>query len=222
MKRTASSGPFHPTGTCIASTRLMVRCVTTTAGRTARAPISSQRQPVELDAVVEYRNTDGSFGGFCEAHGNWATYPASTLTACSSRTQRHPTMVNPFEQMQNAMGNQNWGRRRRGAVAHYGNFTVSRQHQVIIHEPLVEIPRTTTAGITRRKRRARTSLLGGRQRNGPGQVYTIVQDPWNDNCFWSNAHDKKIGVWNISHTGGFATSGGSATSRLWPKRSRWE
>ena len=39
-------------------------------------------------------------------------------------------------------------------------------------------------------------------------MYTIVQDPWNDNCFWSNAHDNKIGVWNISHTGAFATSGG--------------
>ena len=44
MKRTASFGPSHPTGTCIVSTRLMVRRVITTAGRTARAPISSQRE----------------------------------------------------------------------------------------------------------------------------------------------------------------------------------
>ena len=163
---------------------------------------------VELDAIVEYRNTDGSFGGFCIAHGsNWATYACLNADGLLDPNAGQPdAMVNPFEQMQNAMGNQNW------KFGHYyGNFIVSRQHQVIIHEPRDD-PNgsegqdyycwdyTTQAACA--------NFTSSDDNATPGQVYTIVQDPWNDNCFWSNAHDSKIGVWNSSHTGAFATSGG--------------
>ena len=110
-------------------------------------------------------------------------------------------MVNPFEQMQNAMGNQSWR-----YLDQYGQFYVTRQHQVILHEPL-ESPQdyycwdyTTQAACA--------NFTPSDDNTTPGEAYTIVQDPWNDNCFWSNADDKKIGVWNISHTGAFATSGG--------------
>ena len=152
----------------------------------------------DLDVVVEYRNTDGSFGGFCTAYGsNWATY------ACLNAEGSIDTaMVNPFEQMQNAMGNQNWTYSK-----YYGNFTVSRQHQVILNEPRDMNGQdyfcwdyTTQAACTNFSISVDIEF--------PGEVYTIAQDPWNDNCFWSNAHNNKIGVWNISYTGGFATSGG--------------
>ena len=152
----------------------------------------------EPEAVVEYRNTDGSFGGFCVAHGtDYATYACLNADGLLDAT-----MVNPFEQMQNAMGSQNWG-----SAHQYGRFSVSRQHQVILHEPLVFDGQdyycwdyTTQAACA--------NFTPSDDNTTPGKVYTIIQDPWNDNCFWSNADDKKIGVWNISHAGGFATSGG--------------
>ena len=110
-------------------------------------------------------------------------------------------MVNPFEQMQNAMGNQSWR-----YLDQYGQFYVTRQHQVILHEPL-ENPQdyycwdyTTQAACA--------NFTPSNENTTPGKAYTLIQDPWNDNCFWSNADDKKIGVWNISHTGAFGTSGG--------------
>jgi uncharacterized repeat protein (TIGR02543 family) len=110
-------------------------------------------------------------------------------------------MVNPFEQMQNAMGNQNWGYSKQ-----YGQFYVSRQHQVIIHEPLASPQDYYCWDYTTQAACANFNISDNNA--APGKAYTIVQDPWNDNCFWSNADDKKIGVWNSSHTGAFATSGG--------------
>ena len=155
------------------------------------------------EAVVEYRNTDGSFGGFCVAHGtNYATYACLNADGLLDPNAGQPgAMVNPFEQMQNAMGNQSWR-----YLDQYGQFYVTRQHQVILHEPL-ENPQdyycwdyTTQAACA--------NFTPSNENTTPGKAYTLIQDPWNDNCFWSNADDKKIGVWNISHTGAFATSGG--------------
>ena len=155
------------------------------------------------EAVVEYRNTDGSFGGFCVAHGtNWATYACLNADGLLDPNAGQPgAMVNPFEQMQNAMGNQSWR-----YLDQYGQFYVTRQHQVILHEPL-ENPQdyycwdyTTQAACA--------NFTPSNENTTPGKAYTLIQDPWNDNCFWSNADDKKIGVWNISHTGAFGTSGG--------------
>ena len=155
------------------------------------------------EAVVEYRNTDGSFGGFCVAHGtNWATYACLNAGGLlDPNAGQTGAMVNPFEQMQNAMGNQSWR-----YLDQYGQFYVTRQHQVILHEPL-ENPQdyycwdyTTQAACA--------NFTPSNENTTPGKAYTLIQDPWNDNCFWSNADDKKIGVWNISHTGAFGTSGG--------------
>jgi uncharacterized repeat protein (TIGR02543 family) len=155
------------------------------------------------DAVVEYRNTDGSFGGFCIAHGtNYATYACLNADGLLDPNAGQPdAMVNPFEQMQNAMGNQNWGYSKQ-----YGQFYVSRQHQVIIHEPLASPQDYYCWDYTTQAACANFNISDNNA--APGKAYTIVQDPWNDNCFWSNADDKKIGVWNSSHTGAFATSGG--------------
>ena len=163
---------------------------------------------LELDAVVEYRNTDGGFGGFCIAYGtNWATYACLNADGLlDPNAGQHDAMVNPFEQMQNAMGNQNW------QFGHYyGNFIVSRQHQIIIYEPRDD-PHDTEGQdyyCWDYTTQAACANFNSSDNNGfPGEVYTIVQDPWNDNCFWSNSHDSKIGVWDSSHTGAFATSGG--------------
>ena len=165
-------------------------------------------------AVVEYRNTDGSFGGFCSAHGFVGSYTFACLNAdglLDPNAGQPEAMVNPFEQMQSAMGNQNWN-----YGHYYGNFIVSRQHQVIIYEPrdlggqdYFCWDYTTQAACAN---------FNSSDNNGfPGEVYTIVQDPWDDNCFWSNSHDSKIGVWDISHSSGnngFATSGGECEVTL--------
>ena len=158
---------------------------------------------MNLEAVVEYRNTDGSFGGFCVAYGtNYATYACLNADGLLDPNAGQPgAMVNPFEQMQNAMGNQSW---RYGDQ--YGQFYVTRQHQVILHEPLESSQDYYCWDYTTQA--ACANFNPSNDNTTPGEAYTLIQDPWNDNCFWSNADDKKIGVWNISHTGAFATSGG--------------
>ena len=155
------------------------------------------------EAVVEYRNTDGSFGGFCIAHGtNYATYACLNADGLLDPNAGQPdAMVNPFQQMQIAMGNQNWD-----YGDSYGQFYVTRQHQVILHEPLQNPQDYYCWDYTTQA--ACANFTPSNENTRPGKAYTIVQDPWNDNCFWSNADDKKIGAWNISYTGGFATSGG--------------
>ena len=170
------------------------------------------------EAVVEYRNTDGSFGGFCIAH---ATNPNTPLSNTLLRTYaclnadglldpnagQPDAMVNPFEQMMDATDRGETDRADFLYADQFGQFLVTRQHQVILHEPLREYQDyycwdyTTQAACS-------NFTLSPERNNFPGKVYTIRQDPWNDNCFWSNADDKKIGVWNISHTGGFAKTGG--------------
>ncbi|MGB0730488.1 MAG: InlB B-repeat-containing protein, partial [Ilumatobacteraceae bacterium] len=157
----------------------------------------------DKDAVVEYRNTDGSFGGFCIAHGQYfATYACLNADGVLDPNAGQPdAMVNPFEQMQSAMGNQDWHNGN-----YYGNFIVSRQHQVIIYEPRAVGQDYFCWDYTTQA--ACANFTPSDDNLYPGEVYTIVQDPWIDNCFWSNSHDSKIGVWDTSHTGGFATSGG--------------
>ena len=151
-----------------------------------------------LEGFVEYRNTDGSFGGFCEAHSN---YPGVCL---DTDGLLDTAMVNPFDPMRNAMGEQDWR-----FLSKFGKLYVSRQHQVIIAEPLQVFQDYFCWDYTTQA--ACANFTPSDDITTPGKVYTIIQDPWNDNCFWSNADTKKIGVWNISHSGvngGFATSGG--------------
>jgi uncharacterized repeat protein (TIGR02543 family) len=159
----------------------------------------------EPEAVVEYRNTDGSFGGFCIAHGtNWATYACLNADGLLDPNAGQPdAMVNPFEQMQNATGSLSWQ-----YADQYGQFFVTRQHQVILHDTLQTSQDYYCWDYTTQA--ACTNFTFSSSNAFPGKVYTIIQDPWNDNCFWSNADDRKIGVWSFSHTGagGFASSGG--------------
>ena len=145
-------------------------------------------------AVAEYRNTDGSFGGFCAANVN-----GTALGCLNAAGELDGTMVNPFEAHVAANDSQ-W---RYGGT--YGNFVVSRQHQLITNEPLLK-PQAFYCWDYATQAACANFTPG--ETAEPGFVYTVSQDPWNDNCFWSNADDKKIGVWDISHTGAFATSGG--------------
>ena len=147
------------------------------------------------EVVVEYRNTDGSFGGFCIEYGS------ENYACLNADGSLDATMVNPFEQMQNALGLQSWS-----SAAPYGQFYVTRQHQVIIHEPLQTTQDYYCWDYTTQAACANFNISQGN--TTPGWAYTIVQDLWNDTCFWSNADNRIIGVWNISHTGSFGTSGG--------------
>ena len=148
------------------------------------------------DVQVQYRNTDGSFGGFCGAA--WGGIYRCINAAGESDT----TMVNPLEQHELAMGTAGWS-----YYNLYGRFTVSRQHQVIIHEPGPGPAQDyfcwdyTTQAVC-------ANFITAAANSDPGVVYTIIQDAWNDNCFWSNSDNNLIGVWETSHTGGFSTSGG--------------
>ena len=157
----------------------------------------------DLEAVVEYRNTDGSFGGFCEAHA--ANLFAGACLDADGLLDT--TMVNPFQQMRNAMGDQIWTYQ-----SWVGRLIVSRQHQVIAHEPLQQNQDYFCWDYTTQA--ACADFTPSDNNQFPGYVYTIVQDPWIDTCFWSNSDDRKIGVWDISHAGGFATSGGECEVTL--------
>ena len=91
MKRTASFGPSHPTGTCIVSTRLTVRRVITTAGRTARAPISSQRErQVQKLLLSTATPTAALVVSALPTEQIGPPTPASTPVACSTRTLAKP------------------------------------------------------------------------------------------------------------------------------------
>jgi uncharacterized repeat protein (TIGR02543 family) len=153
------------------------------------------------DAVVEYRNTDGSFGGFCIAY-TASDWTSPTYACLDADGLLDATMVNPFEKAVDAIGVPTWGN-----AQWHANWVVSRQHQVIINEPL-KIGGQDYFCWDYTTQAACANFNMSQDNSHPGQVYTIVQDPWNDNCFWSNAHDKLIGVWNVSHAGGFATAGG--------------
>ncbi|MGB0730478.1 MAG: hypothetical protein ACPGT1_11615, partial [Ilumatobacteraceae bacterium] len=155
--------------------------------------------------VVEYRNTNGTFGGFCMAD--------STSSSClNSQGVNDTTMVNPFEQLS--------GEGKGTACSGLFPCTVSRQHQVILHRYTLEAPNPHNYDCWDYTTQAACSNFTPTENNSfAGMAYTIIQDPWEDSCFWSNAHDNKIGVWEISHTGGFVTSGGecditSATSTV--------
>ena len=135
------------------------------------------------DHVVEYRNQDGSFGGFC-----------SDVSCVNANGAIDTNMVN-------------------GAVFDsgdyhnsFGLFHVTDQHLVIRHQPL-ETPQTytcwdyTTQGVCAGSKFTQSTT------SNAGKVYNVIQDPWNANCLWTNADDKIIGAWDIAHTGGFATGG---------------
>jgi uncharacterized repeat protein (TIGR02543 family) len=151
----------------------------------------------ELAGVVEYRNTNGTFGGFCVI----VQSDPLNYSCLNPQGVNDTTMVNPFAQF--------------GGLAVFFACTgvldckVSRQHQVILHQFSLTVANAWDYHCWDYTTQAACSDFSATQDNSfAGQVYTIVQDPWDDNCFWSNAHDNIVGAWEISHGGGFATSGG--------------
>ena len=136
--------------------------------------------------MAEYRNTDGSFGGFC-----------SDQTCVNADGATDTNMVNPGNPAPNA-----------GSFLAYGLFSVSDQHLLIRHQTL-NTPQTYTCwDFTTQAACAGSKFTQSTSNSFPGRAYTVTQDAWNSNCFWTNADDRIIGAWDVDHTGGFATSGG--------------
>ncbi|MEL0194562.1 MAG: hypothetical protein VW962_05710, partial [Acidimicrobiaceae bacterium] len=142
-----------------------------------------------VEAMAEYRNTDGSFGGFC-----FALYASNAwfYNCLNAAGELDTTMVNPFEQHVLAMdsqadhlNNDSW----------LGQFQVSRQHQLITYTPFFATPDYYCWDYTTQA--MCDNFITSSDNASAGRVYTVRQDPWNDNCFWSNAHDELIGVWEV-------------------------
>ena len=136
--------------------------------------------------MAEYRNTDGSFGGFC-----------SDQTCVNADGATDNSMVMPTGPTGSV-----------GSWRNYGLFHVSDQHLLIRHQSL-STPQTYTCwDFTTQAVCAGSKFTQSTNNSFPGRAYTVVQDAWNSNCFWTNSDDRIIGAWDVDHTGGFATSGG--------------
>ena len=135
--------------------------------------------------MAEYRNTDGSFGGFCSG------------SACVNSDGAVDTeMVNPFSGFNS--GNYHNS---------YGIFYVTDQHQMIKHQPL-HSPQTFTCWDYTTQ--AACAGFVSASTSNASNTYTIVQDAWNSNCFWSNADSRVIGAWEFSYGNGFASVNAAA------------
>ena len=136
--------------------------------------------------MAEYRNTDGSFGGFC-----------SDQTCVNADGATDNSMVMPTGPTGSV-----------GSWQNYGLFHVSDQHLLIRHQSL-STPQTYTCwDFTTQAVCAGSKFTQSTNNSFPGRAYNVVQDAWNSNCFWTNSDDRIIGAWDVDHTGGFATSGG--------------
>ncbi|NDA60105.1 MAG: hypothetical protein EBY56_09385, partial [Actinobacteria bacterium] len=124
--------------------------------------------------VMEYRNTDGSFGGFCSKDGGSNEVCVNTDGASSS------TMVNPASNF-----NSGWG-----SWSANGLIEVSDQHQMIQYQPLASTQNYTCWDYTTQ---AACAGFTPSSTSVPSSAYTVRQDPWIPTCFWTNAHDNKIG-----------------------------
>ena len=136
--------------------------------------------------MAEYRNTDGSFGGFC-----------SNSTCVNADGATDNSMVSPG----NPAGSV-------GSWDAYGWFRVSDQHLLIRHQPLSNTQIYSCWDYTTQAACAGSKFTPSYNNTFPGKAYTVTQDAWNSNCFWTNADNRIIGAWDVDHTGGFATSGG--------------
>jgi uncharacterized repeat protein (TIGR02543 family) len=144
--------------------------------------------------LAEYRNTDGSFGGFC------------SNTACVNANGAADTnMVNPLAGYDSGL-----------YFARYGLFHVTDQHLLIRHQPLNEVQTYTCWDYTTQALCAVSKFTQSSTNSYPGKAYNVVQDRWNSNCLWTNADDRIIGAWYIAYTGtrGFGTTGGECDLTL--------
>jgi uncharacterized repeat protein (TIGR02543 family) len=89
----------------------------------------------------------------------------------------------------------------------YGLFNVTDQHLVIRHQPLATTQLYTCWDYTTQAECAGSKFTQHNTAN-PGKVYTVIQDPWNANCLWTNADNRIIGAWDIAYTGAFANNSG--------------
>ena len=142
--------------------------------------------------LAEYRNTDGSFGGFC------------SNTACVNANGAADTnTVNPLAGYDSG-----------SYFKTYGLFHVTDQHLLIRHQPLAGAQTYTCWDYTTQALCAGSKFTQSSTNSFPGKAYNVVQDRWNSNCLWTNADDRIIGAWDIAHTGGFGTSGGECDLTL--------
>jgi uncharacterized repeat protein (TIGR02543 family) len=144
--------------------------------------------------LAEYRNTDGSFGGFC------------SNTACVNANGAADTnMVNPLAGYDSG-----------SYFARYGLFHVTDQHLLIRHQPLNEVQTYTCWDYTTQALCAVSKFTQSSTNSDPGKAYNVVQDRWNSNCLWTNSDDRIIGAWDIAHTGtrGFGTTSGECDLTL--------
>ena len=137
-------------------------------------------------AMAEYRNTDGSFGGFC-----------SNAACVNANGAADTNMVNPLAGYDSG-----------SYFRAYGLFNVTDQHLLIRHQPLNTSQTYTCWDYTTQAACAGSKFTQSSSNAFPGSAYTVVQDAWNSNCFWTNADNRIVGAWDVDHTGGFGTSGG--------------
>ena len=139
------------------------------------------------NALVEYRNPDGSFGGFCSM---------STCIKADGSVDTDGDMTNPISGIPGSYGS--W--------ASYGIYYVTDQHQVILHQPLAASQTYSCWDFTTQ---AACAGFASSTHSNASNTYTIVQDAWNSNCYWSNADSRVIGSWEFSNGNGFAASDGA-------------
>ncbi len=139
------------------------------------------------NALVEYRNPDGSFGGFCSM---------STCIKADGSVDTDGDMTNPISSIPGSYGS--W--------TSYGIYYVTDQHQVILHQPLST---TQTYSCWDFTTQGSCAGFSSSTQSNPSNTYTIVQDAWNSNCYWSNADSRVIGSWEFSNGNGFAASDGA-------------
>ncbi len=162
----------------------------------------------KFGATVEYRNTDGSFNGFCllfqaELQGD-GTRPE--WTGClNAAGQSDTTMVNPWDEfltLYDAGGDHTI----LDVAGTFAVYEVTRQHQTILHETwLLDRQNTDYLCWDYTTQAACDNFITQGDNASAGDVYAVRQDPWIDTCFWSNSHDKVVGVWETTEGSALGT-----------------
>ena len=153
-----------------------------------------------IDVMTEYRNQDGTFGGFCSG-------------LASSILDPHTTCINSNGFVDTDMANPIPANFDPGSFNNYGRFYVTDEHQVILHQPIDE-SQTYRCWDYKEQSQCTNFYALTAPTSTPGKAYTVIQDPWNTNCLWTNSDDRIIGAWDIGHTSGFAMPGGECNLTL--------
>ena len=85
-------------------------------------------------------------------------------------------------------------------------YEVTRQHQTILHETwLLDRQNTDYLCWDYTTQAACDNFITQGDNASAGDVYAVRQDPWIDTCFWSNSHDKVVGVWETTEGSALGT-----------------